>query len=229
MDTFVVSVCPLDPDSPDFWDVCALYAPFLHQLTMQSSLFERGCPVSVVVCVARKLHPCPSYSRCRDRINLGLWRSLYKGGGRSTCVGGNTRGEGVAALALPHALCTYQATLPSFFPRFLPRSTFPSLRTAAQLHGHSATARLCFQHFSIGSRPSKHPMEEQPLTTNAQDQVAACLPMCALQGNASGGGVKLLFFLHLLHFFAFFFCICLAFNFLLLWQSMDEFVSHAPF
>ena len=77
MGTFVVSVCPLDPDSSDFGDVCALYAPFLHQLTMQSSLFERGCPTLVVVCVARKLRP--SYSRRRDRINLGLWRSLYKG------------------------------------------------------------------------------------------------------------------------------------------------------
>ena len=28
-----------------------------------------------------KLRPCPSYSRRRDRINLGLWRSLYGGGG----------------------------------------------------------------------------------------------------------------------------------------------------
>ena len=36
--------------------------------------------VSVVVCVARKLRPCPSYSRRRDRINLVLWRSLYRGG-----------------------------------------------------------------------------------------------------------------------------------------------------
>ena len=80
MDTFVVSVCALDPDSSDFGDVCALYAPFLHQLTMQSSLLERGCLVLVVVCVARKLRPCPSYGRRRDRINLGLWRSLYKGG-----------------------------------------------------------------------------------------------------------------------------------------------------
>ena len=48
---------------------------------MQSSLFERGYPVLVVVCVVRKLRPCPSYSRRRDRINLGLWRSLYKWGG----------------------------------------------------------------------------------------------------------------------------------------------------
>ena len=37
--------------------------------------------VSIVVCIARKLRPCPSCSRRRDRINLGLWRSLYKGGG----------------------------------------------------------------------------------------------------------------------------------------------------
>ena len=36
--------------------------------------------VSVVVYVARKLRPCLSYSRRRDRINLVLWRSLDKGG-----------------------------------------------------------------------------------------------------------------------------------------------------
>jgi len=37
--------------------------------------------VPVVVCVARKLRPCPSYSRRRDRNNSVHWRSLYKGGG----------------------------------------------------------------------------------------------------------------------------------------------------
>ena len=37
--------------------------------------------VSVVVCVVCKLRPCPSYSMRRDRITLGLWRSLHKGGG----------------------------------------------------------------------------------------------------------------------------------------------------
>ena len=42
--------------------------------------------VSVVVYVARKLRPCPSYSRRRDRINLVLWRSLDKGGGGTTAV-----------------------------------------------------------------------------------------------------------------------------------------------
>ena len=81
MDTFVVSVCHLNSHSSDFGDVCALYARFLHQVTMQSSLFEPGRLVFVVVCVARKLRPCPSYSRRRDRINLGLWRSPYKEGG----------------------------------------------------------------------------------------------------------------------------------------------------
>ena len=60
----------LNPHSPDFWDICALYFPSLHQLTMQTSLFEPG-----------HLRPCPSYSRRRDRINLGLLCSLYKGGG----------------------------------------------------------------------------------------------------------------------------------------------------
>ena len=81
MDTFVVKFCHLNPHSSDFGDVSALYAPFLHRLTMPSSLFEHRCPVLVVVCVARKLRPYPSYRRRRDRINLGLWLSLYKGGG----------------------------------------------------------------------------------------------------------------------------------------------------
>ena len=40
----------------------------------------RTC-VSVVVFIARKLRPCPSYSRRRDRNNSVHWRSLYKGGG----------------------------------------------------------------------------------------------------------------------------------------------------
>ena len=40
--------------------------------------------VLVVVYVARKLRPCPSYSRGRDRVNLVLWRSLYRGGGDTT-------------------------------------------------------------------------------------------------------------------------------------------------
>ena len=42
----------------------------------------RTC-VSVVVCVVRKLRPCPSYSGRRDRNNSVQWRSLYKGGGAS--------------------------------------------------------------------------------------------------------------------------------------------------
>ena len=37
--------------------------------------------VPVVVCVARTLRPCPSYSGRRDRNNSVHWRSLYKGGG----------------------------------------------------------------------------------------------------------------------------------------------------
>ena len=41
--------------------------------------------VSVVVYVARKLRPCPSYSRRRDRIDLVLWHSLDKGGGGEPC------------------------------------------------------------------------------------------------------------------------------------------------
>ena len=43
--------------------------------------------VSVVVCVARKLRPCPSYSGRRDRNNSVHWCSLYKGGGGTDLPG----------------------------------------------------------------------------------------------------------------------------------------------
>ena len=43
--------------------------------------------MSVVVCVVRKLRPCNSYSRRRDRINSVLWRSYYKGGGGTARLG----------------------------------------------------------------------------------------------------------------------------------------------
>ena len=56
--------------SSDFGDICTLYSPFLHQLTMQYSLFEPG-----------RLWPCPRYSRRGDRINLVLLRDFYKGEG----------------------------------------------------------------------------------------------------------------------------------------------------
>ena len=79
----------LNPHSSDFEYISALYSPFVHQLTMQFSLFEPGHPVSVIVCVARKLNPCPSYSRRRDCINLGIGRSLYKGGGSYSFTGPN--------------------------------------------------------------------------------------------------------------------------------------------
>ena len=47
----------------------------------------RACTfVSVVVCVARKLRPCPSYSGRRDRNNSVHWCSLYKGGGVPVCI-----------------------------------------------------------------------------------------------------------------------------------------------
>ena len=71
MDTFVAH---LNPHSSDFGDICALHAPFVHQLTMQSSLSE-----------PKRQRPCPSYSRHRDRINLVFCHSLFKGGGGGYC------------------------------------------------------------------------------------------------------------------------------------------------
>ena len=60
----------LNPQSSDFGYICALSSPFLVV----------AC-VPVFVCVARKLWPCLSYSRRRDRIDLGLFCSLDKRGG----------------------------------------------------------------------------------------------------------------------------------------------------
>ena len=70
-----------------------------HHFLVFACLWERGwrlrCTHTVVVCVARKLRPCPRYNRHRDRIYLGLLLSLYRGGGtfvlcihfdRITCV-----------------------------------------------------------------------------------------------------------------------------------------------
>ena len=51
----------------------------------------RTC-VSVVVCGARELRPCLSYSRRRGRVDLGLFRSLEGGGGfPNTQTSGYTR------------------------------------------------------------------------------------------------------------------------------------------
>ena len=60
----------LNPQSCDFGDICASSSPFLVV----------PC-VPVVVCVARKLRPCLSYSRRRGRINSVLLCRLDKGGG----------------------------------------------------------------------------------------------------------------------------------------------------
>ena len=79
----------LNPHSSYFGDISALYSPFLHQLTVQSSLFEPRC-----------LQPCPSYSRRRDRITLGLLRSLYKVGGG----GGYKQFNPGFGLTLPYSL-----------------------------------------------------------------------------------------------------------------------------
>ena len=57
--------------------------------------------VLVVVYVARKLRPCPSYSRRRDRINLVLWRSLDKGGGGTSSFQSQGHEEAASAKASP--------------------------------------------------------------------------------------------------------------------------------
>ena len=70
------------PEFPCFKHVLAFACLGEHgwRLRCTHTMHSFMC-LSVVVCVARKLRPCPSYSRRRDRINLVLWRSLYKGGG----------------------------------------------------------------------------------------------------------------------------------------------------
>ena len=63
-------------------------------------MHSRTC-MSVVVCVVRKLRPCNSYSRRRDRINSVLWRRYYKGGGGTLCrCSRNWGGEGTCTIRL---------------------------------------------------------------------------------------------------------------------------------
>ena len=71
-----------EPEFPCFKHFLAFACLWEHgwRLRCTHNMCSLTC-VSVVVCVVCKLRPCPSYNRHRDRINLVLWRSLYKGGG----------------------------------------------------------------------------------------------------------------------------------------------------
>ena len=73
-----------------------------QRLRCTHTLHSLTC-VSVVVCVARKLRLCLSYSRRRDRINLGILRSYDKGGGVTRPDTDEVPLEGVVScgLALP--------------------------------------------------------------------------------------------------------------------------------
>ena len=111
----------LNPHSSAFGDICALYSPFLHQLTVPSSLFEPG-----------RLRPCPSYSRRGDHINLGLLRSFYKGGRGITHWVRRAGGGGGSQLRMeteppspPCVECPLRLTA-------MPKHPFGTTRTARQ-------------------------------------------------------------------------------------------------
>ena len=61
-------VCECLPTSTH---IALMVGIFVHYFPLSST----STCVLVVVCGARKLRPCLSYSRRRDRINLGLFRS----------------------------------------------------------------------------------------------------------------------------------------------------------
>ena len=71
-----------EPEFPCFKHFLVFACLWVHgwRLRCTHTVHSLTC-VSVVVCVAHKLRPCPNYSRRRDRIILVLWRSLYKVGG----------------------------------------------------------------------------------------------------------------------------------------------------
>ena len=69
--------------------------------------------MSVVVCVVRKLRPCNSYSRRRDRINSVLWRSYYKGGGVPRWVESGESAMQEGAHLLCHPKFRFATSLPS--------------------------------------------------------------------------------------------------------------------
>ena len=99
----------LNPQSADFGDICALSSPSLHQLTMQSSLFEPGHPVSVVIYVSRA-----SYARVQATVGVGTVLIRYFGIAY-------TRGGGVV---FPHFYAT------RIHPKSFPAKTATLLRAA---------------------------------------------------------------------------------------------------
>ena len=58
----------LNPHSSDFGDISALYPRFLHQLTMQSSLFEPGL---LRPCTSYPPHLCPSNTHVQATLGVG--------------------------------------------------------------------------------------------------------------------------------------------------------------
>ena len=86
--------------------------------------------VLVVVYVARKLRPCPSYSRRRDRINLGLWRSLDKGGG-----GGRRLGRRKQIFGNPFPFGNVPCKL-------VPKTVSHTPYTTGTLHPHNLRVRI---------------------------------------------------------------------------------------
>ena len=123
-----MSVCPFAPDSSDFGDVCALFAPFLHQLTMQSSLFERGCPVLV---------SRASYARVQATVGVGtvlIWDfgvAYTRGGGVQTSAGQSDEYS-----VAPSSVCSTQSTAPS-----LPCSWLLPHRIRCQASRHATDFR----------------------------------------------------------------------------------------
>ena len=102
--------------------------------------------VSVVVCVVHKPRPCLSYSRRRDRINLVLLHSHFKGGGRVHSptrvtfrrVAVSLRGPGQSPI-LPFACCV------GWPPLLLPRSpaqalSRPPIPSCSPCNYHSQTS-----------------------------------------------------------------------------------------
>ena len=118
----------LNPHSSDFGDILCIIFPFLALAHHAIFSFEPGC-----------LRCCPSLSRHRDRINLGLLRSLYKGGG--VCVSMFSR--------FPPLFPTPKFPLPDFLSLstlgglldLTTRSTFSFLMYATRMLSYQAPTR----------------------------------------------------------------------------------------
>ena len=162
-------------------------------------------PVSVVVCVACKPRPCPSYRRRRDGINLVLLRRCYRGGGvpfTTLPLLGSAQELSYHRVARPFAgFFQPQCNLPFFicqqcsWPIFCHLTACPFVATAAAAYNwhppdtHSIAATLQLAHWlPQHTRPMPCPPSLPPSVEIIEVYVPFNTITTAVWAYVAGGG-----------------------------------------